>query len=342
MKEIKNIFGVLTAISFLVSPVCVFASTNEPRILGVEISGNFYEQLPSRPILTASAGVLPDSNLYFLDKFDEWAQENIFSFGVSTLKVRSLLQSASERAAEVRRLEVNGQLTDKLSRELSEKMLDDLETAATLVGKQYQAGSNPVGLTKEVIRTTLASINSLENSFREAGNFFLSDNENSNIETQLGSIQFLGVIEDRVWSELFPEDVSISPDVLKMAVQEKIAVVRSGLDQAESSLNSETGYVVAGKQLIQNAEEFFAQALLLYRNENYLLVADTLKQARDNYLLLDSPSLQITPLVLTDPEPESRIKEMLYIVQKSGFVDVEQSRAALSEALNNLKKLKQK
>jgi len=325
---------------------------NGPKVLGIETSKdneeksseqvNFYEQLPTRPILTASAGILPNNGFYFLDKFDEWTQENIFSFGVSTLKVQSLLESASERAAEIRQLEVSGQLTDKLSRELTEKMMNSLEAAAIIVGNQYRSGSNPVKLTQNVIRTTAASINSLDNSFREAGSFFLEDNGKSNVEAKLGSIQFLGVVEDRVWSELFPEDVVIAPDILKMAVQERIAETRSGLDQSSGLISLDNNFIVGGKQLIQNAEESFAQALLLYQNNNFQLAIDLLKQARNNYLFLNSPSIQIDPFIFTELEPEKRIKEMLSIVQKKGYIDDEQSKEALAEAIANLKTLKDK
>lgn len=165
----------------------------------------------SAPVLNVDAGVLPDSKFYFLDKFDEWVQKNVFTFGIKSFRAEAYLKSASERIAELQFLSAQGRMTDKIAQDLLQSWRNDLNFSASLIANDFARGGRPVRQTDTVARTLIGSIDVIQNEFAEGENgdsqgFVLADN------------YFIDEAEKEIIFNLLREDVVVPEQVWRLVI----------------------------------------------------------------------------------------------------------------------------
>lgn len=346
--EVRTLFVLGSAgimLSSLVSASAHAAGISQPHAFEEPSLGSAdLPERPSVPVLTVSAGVLPTSPLAVLDRFDEWAQRNVFSFGVRRLRAQSALLAAAERVAELQVLESQGLRTAALDTRLLAEHARLLELAARLVGEEFERGGRPILLTREVTRTTIASVDALASLIEDGSAPRLTDvgedealTEEQLIGSGLGGLASLQKLEDRVDAALFPHPEVVPDQVLQLVVAEKLAHAERDVERVLDTLPREGSpfFVIAGDELARASHEALAQARALHRAANDRESLAFLREVRDIVLWLRSEALAVRVDVPVDPDTIVRTEKILNTLERQGLVTSE-DRQATHERLRRL------
>lgn len=280
-------------------------------------------------VLIIDAGVLPVSRLYFLDKFDEWVQKNIFTFGISSFRAEAALSASAERVAELQFLNAQGMLSEKLSKMLLVNWEENISFAARLTGDEFASGRRPVLLADEIIKTALASTDAIQMEFNEnltvgEQTIFLADN-------------LLSRVEARVINSVFSETAVVLEQVFRLVVEEIKTDTENTLKKIRAQITTEEKdkiIRVGSTQLLNLAEKDNEEAKVFYENNNFRNALDALTEARQALRLAVSNELVIEPVVFVDEEElKNRLDEMEVILFESGLIDATDIVAERTKAM---------
>ena len=287
-------------------------------------------ELPPVPVLTVSAGILPTSPLAFLDRFDEWVQRTIFSFGVRRLRAESALAEAAERIAELQVLESQGLRTAELDSRLLVEHGRRLELAARLVGEEFARGGRPVLLVREVTRTTIASLDALSSLLENDEDIPSADVGEGEVldvdvrsEDALGVFAMLRALEDRVDTALFPNPAVIPNEVFHLIVIEKLARAERDVERVQNTLprDGSPSFVVAGDELVRTARDALTHARTLHLSANDREALTFTREIRDIALWFQSGALEVRSADLAkDPRAAARIEWALDDLAHQGLL----------------------
>jgi hypothetical protein len=274
----------------------------------------------STPILAIDAGVLPTSPFYFLDKFDEWVQKNIFTFGINSFRAQVFMQSSAEKISELQFLNAQGMLTDKIAQKLLKAWENDLAFSASLVGEEYLHGRRPINLTDEIFRTMLASADAIQLEFN--GKAIGGD------DALVLSDNFLDEAEKKIIASLLPENAGIPEGVLKLVSDNMVFDVRQMLKKSIISTDDESGIAISvvGGQLLRNSvveNQKIAQAY--YDNGDYRNAIGSYSDCRLALRLMTNRNLAIEPMAFTDMgELEIRLDQAMMLLTNSGLINADE------------------
>lgn len=280
------------------------------------------------PVLNVDAGVLPTSKLYFLDRFDEWAQENVFTFGIPSFRARAFLENASERVAELQFLNAQGMLKNQIANRLLDKWQRDLVRAATIVGQEYAHGRRPVSLTDGVVRTALASTDAIQSEYTE--NFIVGE------ERLFLPDDFLSKAEEKTYASIFAEGVAIPEAVQRLVVEDVAIDTQRIFDETKEKANTASGEIihVGFSALVKAAEENQNNARDFYEKGDFQNSLATYEDARTLLRLASSVNFAIDPAEYLDKQEFlSQLEQILMRLTVSGLVEKEQINDAGDEAL---------
>lgn len=269
------------------------------------------------PILTIDAGVLPTSPFYFLDRFDEWVQKNIFTFGIGSFRAEVFLESAAERVAELQFLNSQGTLTNEIAQKLLNNWQNDLAFSATLVGRDYMRGGRPVKLTDGILRTMFASADAIQIEFNE--------NAVSGTETLSVEDNFLVEAEEKIVASLIPEDAAVPDAVLKMVVDDVAVEVRQTQIKIENNLSDESliGVIRFGQGLLVNSvKENQNIAQSFYEKGDYRNALESYDDCRRAQQFISNNDLLIEISTITDKKELVGLLDKITLqLASSGLLD---------------------
>lgn len=281
---------------------------------------NDLTEISGTPVLAVDAGVLPTSRLYFLDKIDEWAQKNMFAFGVNSFRIEAALQNSVERISELQFLNGNEELDDEKATELLERWRDDLIFASSLVGKSYEKGGRPISQTDGVMRTMLMSASIIEEEAQKK--YFLDEKKFTLPE------DFLDKSEEIVLANLLPDSAIIPEQVLAVVVDDIKVDLQQAIEKTRLLIQGDIENNVVrfgGKKLLEVAsvnkemsEEFIAKGNL--RDSMKLLA-----EARQALRLIDDESVVIDMgSVVDEADMNVFLDKAAEKLLNSGFIDIDE------------------
>lgn len=302
-------------------------------------------RLPSVPVLTVSAGILPTSALYALDRADEWVQRNVFTFGVRRLRASSELAHASERVAELQVLDDQGLRTPAVTEALLRDHRRALEHAARVVGDEYARGGRPVALTVAVVRTTLASVDALELLFAQEEVLSIAAlREGEDLDAAVSFpardvTPALDDIEVRVFSELFPSLAIVPEQVLRLAASEQLARQYRALERTASILRGspQPAHVrVAAAEVFAAAQNALLQGRQHFAARQYREVFTFTREARTLHRWLRGSALLVPIGGQGENSVQHHIERILQQLASRGLLEQEELASARESAAEDV------
>lgn len=300
------------------------------------------------PRIVAEAGVLPTSPFFFLDRFDEWAERTIFSFGIPALRARILLVQAAERIAELQALERVGRLTPEATRALLERHTRLLSAASELIGRQLALKRASPDLLALFVRTRLAAADVIEERAAEQQGAeelletlpaYVEDADAAEDEPEeLKAEELLSETADALVEEvendlgLAAEEVPVSVGLLRLIAEQKLAKAERDLVRAQQAVEDRR---VRGRVVVAEAEIRFSAASAIVTAREFLAAGNAREAlsaaalARDVTRLLASGKIVVNPQAADAP---ARLDWVLSDLVREGVISLTQRDAVAAWA----------
>lgn len=279
---------------------------------------NVAEAQGGQGVLVVDAGVLPNSKFYFLDRFDEWMQENIFTFGVSSLRVEAAMANASERVAEAQILNARGLLSKQLAGQILWGWRKDLFLAANIVENQTEKGSNPVHLIQQTLDIIFLGKEALGEEVKD--NIILTSDDQSKLE------DYLWETEEKTLSLISGSDDMKLKSALETLTKGQIYFVEKNITERKRKLevDGNNGKVqFAGSEMIAVAESGIEQVKKFTENDDYKNALDAIGDVRSAIHLSGAGTLLFDEADDSDGAATlERIRKAEEIITNSGLLDI--------------------
>lgn len=300
-----------------------------PDTVSVPEIGLIQHELSPAPVLTVSAGVLPTSPLAPLDRFDEWMERTVFTFGISRLRAHAALSQAAERVAELQTLESQGLRTPEETENLLREEGRLLHDAAEIAGNDLLNGGRPVRLVLQIVRTTIASVDALETLFAESGELAASgDDEAPSAAPVIPHV--LANLEDSVDGALFPESAVIPPQLLQRVAAEKIGHAARHVERTSQFVQNAPPerMILASSPLLRASRFALVEAIALYRNGHYEEALTFARETRDIDRTLAATAVFSLDELALEPRAGERVAAAIDDLLGKGFLSLEEARDA--------------
>jgi hypothetical protein len=297
---------------------------------------NIVKAQSEQPILVVDAGVLPNSKFYFLDRFDEWMQENVFTFGVNSLRSEAALANASERVSEAQILNAQGLLSNRLANQISLEWQKNLFLAANIAGSETEKGGNPTRLMQQTLDALFLGEKALDEEIKNS--ILLTPDDYKKLEEYLWETEkkTLLLIHNDDSVDLKPAMETLTKGLIYFS-EKNIADEKRSLE-----VNNDDGKIqFAGPEMIAVAEKGIEQAKKFVENGDYKNALDEMDDIRSAIHLSGVSTLSFDKADSSDGVTiMNRIGKAEETVANSGLLDaeiIEKARKNVMDELNTTK-----
>lgn len=283
------------------------------------IGQNMANAQDGQSVLVVDAGVLPNSKFYFLDRFDEWAQENIFTFGINSLRAEAALMNASERVAEAQILNAQGLLSSRLAERSLVSWRRDLFLAANIVGNKIEKGDNPIYPIQQTLNIVFSGKEALNEEIKDS--ILIVSNDRGMLE------DYLWETEEKTLSLISNDDDIKFKSALETLTKGQIYFAEKIITERkrELSISSDNGkFQFAGPEMIDVAEKGIEQVKKFVENNDFKNALDAMEDVRSAIHLSGIGTLLFDEANDSDDTIISeRIRKAEETITNSGLLDVE-------------------
>jgi len=283
-------------------------------------------------VLVVDAGVLPNSKFYFLDKFDEWMQENVFTFGVSSLRAEAVLANASERVSEAQILNAQGLLSDRLADKILSGWRKGLFFSADILGSQMKNGKTSDYLIQQSLGIMFSGKEALDEEMRD--DILLTSKDQVRLE------YYLWETEEKTLALISGDDEINFKPALNVLTKAQIFFAEKNIAERKRKLavNNDKGKIqFAGIEMIAAAEDGVEQAKKFTENNDYKNALDEMYSIRNAIHLSGAGTLLFDE---ADDSDNTGILEKIYkaeeTVTNSGLLDIELVNNAKKDLVDRL------
>jgi len=298
---------------------CLIANLVVALVIFINLGQNVAEAQEEQTVLVVDAGVLPNSKFYFLDRFDEWMQENVFTFGVSSLRTEAALANASERVAEAQILSARGLLSSQLADRALLEWGKELFLAARVVEGQMEKGNNSAHLIQQTLDIIFSGKEALDEEIRD--DILLMADDRERLE------EYSWKTEEKALMLLSNDgDMQFEP-AMEALIKGQIYFTEKNVTERKRRLiiNGDNGKIqFVGSELIAVAEKGIEQAKKFTENDDYKNALDEMQEVRSaihlsgvKTLLFNEADEQNSSVIL------ERVGKAKEIVVNSGLLDME-------------------
>ncbi|MBI2426818.1 MAG: hypothetical protein HYV34_03135 [Candidatus Kerfeldbacteria bacterium] len=234
-----------------------------------------------------SAGLTPDSPLYFMDQFGEWMRLNVLTFRASS-KAKAELEHAEERVSELKELSEKGVLSEDVSRQLTTKY-QELVTKFTERFEAERAKGKDVSDMNKVFEQSLSKhiriLDRVADSAPKAAAHLVEDARDTAEEEE----------DDALESDLEDGEDALDGDEdgnLATVVQQKIERAEAEVEDASAFLASQAAAgvdITEATAQLERAHLFLAQAKGAFADSQLNLAHGLARQSRDIARLVQRP-----------------------------------------------------